>query len=124
MHANAKFSGLAARLHPGDLDGAVEDAHGLTDLIDEAASGFGQADASCVAVEENDAKVFLQRLYPSADARLTCAERERGTIEAEILSNGERSEERRVGKECVSKCRSRWSPYPEKKKNKHVTNYD
>ena len=89
MHANAKFSGLAARLHPGDLDGAVEDAHGLTDLIDEAASGFGQADASCVAVEENDAKVFLQRLYPSADARLTCAERERGTIEAEILSNGE-----------------------------------
>src|SRR3546814_14690821 len=26
-----------------------------------------------------------------------------------------RSEERRVGKECVSKCRSRWSPYPSKK---------
>src|SRR3546814_19712922 len=27
-----------------------------------------------------------------------------------------RSEERRVGKECVSTCRSRWSPYPSKKK--------
>src|SRR3546814_21188726 len=27
-----------------------------------------------------------------------------------------RSEERRVGKECVSSCRSRWSPYHEKKK--------
>src|SRR3546814_13413440 len=27
-----------------------------------------------------------------------------------------RSEERRVGKECVSTCRSRWSPYHEKKK--------
>src|SRR3546814_4818743 len=26
--------------------------------------------------------------------------------------NDERSEERRVGKECVSTCRSRWSPYP------------
>src|SRR3546814_14523036 len=25
--------------------------------------------------------------------------------------NGRRSEERRVGKECVSTCRSRWSPY-------------
>src|SRR3546814_6696105 len=24
---------------------------------------------------------------------------------------GQRSEERRVGKECVSTCRSRWSPY-------------
>src|SRR3546814_19454393 len=27
----------------------------------------------------------------------------------------QRSEERRVGKECVSKCRSRWSPYHYKK---------
>src|SRR3546814_19868674 len=25
--------------------------------------------------------------------------------------HGKRSEERRVGKECVSTCRSRWSPY-------------
>src|SRR3546814_17384454 len=25
-----------------------------------------------------------------------------------------RSDERRVGKECVSPCRSRWSPYPSK----------
>src|SRR3546814_11746513 len=31
-----------------------------------------------------------------------------------------RSEERRVGKECVSTCRSRWSQYHEKK-NKHET---
>src|SRR3546814_16200080 len=30
-----------------------------------------------------------------------------------------RSEERRVGKGCVSTCRSRWSPYPYKK-NKRV----
>src|SRR3546814_16787479 len=30
--------------------------------------------------------------------------------------SSERSEERRVGKECVSTCRSRWSPYHEKKK--------
>src|SRR3546814_13820280 len=29
-----------------------------------------------------------------------------------------RSEERRVGKECVSTCRSRWSPYHYKKKNR------
>src|SRR3546814_13680160 len=28
-----------------------------------------------------------------------------------------RSEERRVGKECVSTCRSGWSPYHQKKKN-------
>src|SRR3546814_12936275 len=32
-----------------------------------------------------------------------------------------RSEERRVGQECVSTCRSRWSPYPYKKKQKKTT---
>src|SRR3546814_1367571 len=36
------------------------------------------------------------------------------TIGANIIHGAEpmvRSEERRVGKECVSTCRSRWSPY-------------
>src|SRR3546814_11612703 len=32
-----------------------------------------------------------------------------------------RSEERRVGKECVSTCRSRWSPYHYKKKKKTIS---
>src|SRR3546814_18839949 len=33
------------------------------------------------------------------------------------VCHGARSEERRVGKECVSTCRSRWAPYHYKKKN-------
>src|SRR3546814_12040824 len=33
-------------------------------------------------------------------------------IAAILASADMRSEERRVGKECVSTCRSRWSPYP------------
>src|SRR3546814_14702393 len=33
-------------------------------------------------------------------------------IPAAFPTGGVRSEERRVGKECVSTCRSRWSPYP------------
>src|SRR3546814_14780939 len=37
-----------------------------------------------------------------------------------ILHHFSRSEERRVGKECVSTCSSRWAPY-HKKKNK-ITN--
>src|SRR3546814_12565555 len=28
-----------------------------------------------------------------------------------LVVDEQRSEERRVGKECVSQCRSRWSPY-------------
>src|SRR3546814_20582703 len=36
-----------------------------------------------------------------------------------LSAKGLRSEERRVGKECVSTCRSRWSPYHQKKTNKN-----
>src|SRR5881409_3037340 len=32
-----------------------------------------------------------------------------------------RSEERRVGKECSLTCRSRWSPYQQKKKESEIT---
>src|SRR3546814_11404697 len=38
-----------------------------------------------------------------------------------IIAVETRSEERRVGKECVSTCRSRWSPYHSKKKTKTTT---
>src|SRR3546814_18376015 len=34
----------------------------------------------------------------------------------ELFLRPVRSEERRVGKECVSTCRSRWGPYHKKKK--------
>src|SRR3546814_10611980 len=33
------------------------------------------------------------------------------TVDRVIATAADRSEERRVGKECVSTCRSRWSPY-------------
>src|SRR3546814_5533197 len=34
-----------------------------------------------------------------------------GTVAYSVAAPSLRSEERRVGKECVSTCRSRWSPY-------------
>src|SRR3546814_13161683 len=33
------------------------------------------------------------------------------TLATYMVEGRGRAEERRVGKECVSKCRSRWSPY-------------
>src|SRR3546814_15309589 len=36
------------------------------------------------------------------------------------LTDQDRSEERRVGKECVSTCRSRWATYHEKKKLQNI----
>src|SRR3546814_18903753 len=43
--------------------------------------------------------------------------------QGEGITGGQRSEERRVGKECVSTCRSRWSPChykPNKQNNKRI----
>src|SRR3546814_1484429 len=45
--------------------------------------------------------VFLPKSVP-------CGPRSTSTC---AMSKVSRSEERRVGKECVSTCRSRWSPY-------------
>src|SRR3546814_15697198 len=44
-----------------------------------------------------------------------------GTAVAMTIASGLRSEERRVGEECVSTCRSRGSPDPLKKKNLRTT---
>src|SRR3546814_12910370 len=58
-----------------------------------------------------------QLFHGSADIGLGCR---RGNHEYVLVMLGQtrrflgdvrRSEERRVGKECVSTCRSRWSPY-------------
>src|SRR3546814_13882513 len=67
----------------------------------------------------------IEEIEPAA--RDDAATRETAVViaEAQIVANGQplvgieaadqpvelRSEERRVGKECVSTCRSRWSPY-------------
>src|SRR3546814_19311545 len=45
------------------------------------------------------------------DALLQCTHQfDLATLAIALAARG-RSEERRVGKECVSTCRSRWSPY-------------
>src|SRR3546814_15885792 len=43
-----------------------------------------------------------------------------GGLERPLAQGGFRSEERRVGKECVSTCRSRLSPYLSKQKSVHT----
>src|SRR3546814_1478428 len=43
--------------------------------------------------------------------RCTASARRPAAARARTRTRKHRSEERRVGKECVSTCRSRWSPY-------------
>src|SRR3546814_18034933 len=70
--------------------------------------------------------LFTDKLLTEARGRFDdCTGQERAPILAARLPkiarpcpalDVRRSEERRVGKECVSTCRSRWSPYHYKKK--------
>src|SRR3546814_2120696 len=58
-----------------------------------------------------DTQQKYQNTYSSSSfpfPLLCCVQRRVQSFES---SFGRRSEERRVGKECVSTCRSRWSPY-------------
>src|SRR3546814_4133282 len=77
---------------------------------------FQQKTAYEVRISDWSSDVCSSDLSPSP-----CALADRGrygdfaaiaaTASPSPCAQGERSEERRVGKECVSTCRSRWSPY-------------
>src|SRR3546814_16094786 len=54
-----------------------------------------------------------------AAAALVAPDDARVATETVSFPGAHRSQERRVGKECVSTCSSRWSPYHQK--NKHQT---
>src|SRR3546814_3871740 len=64
-----------------------------------------------VFLDAGSGEAQLRRL----DGRYVAARARTNHYHVEFLSHEsfllERSEERRVGKECVSTCRSRWSPY-------------
>src|SRR3546814_12637524 len=102
----------STQLSPGEVQRRVIRAPGLTALFligdDErsrawlrqrqAALRELQAVGLVVNVESMAALTALRRLAP-------------GLILSPASGDDLRSEERRVGKECVSTCRSRWSPY-------------
>src|SRR3546814_10946941 len=76
------------------LDSAVNNLQSTMTNLTEARSRIEDVDFSA----ETTALAKAQILNQASTAMLAQA-------------NQSRSEERRVGKECVSTCRSRWSPY-------------
>src|SRR3546814_18915052 len=87
---------------------------GVPEEWDGAGADFS---AYVLALEEIDAADGAVSTIMSVNNSPVCAALLRyGTVEQKVrylkpLARGERSEERRVGKECVSTCRYRWSPY-------------
>src|SRR3546814_18263068 len=90
-------------------------AHPACDVVAESLVGVrigfvGHDFGLCVARQQRRGDLFAQGFRGPEPVR-------RGLRALEMqLRVVFRSEERRVGKECVSTCRSRWSPYHYKKK--------
>src|SRR3546814_16123129 len=90
---------------------------------DEALRLFQRRSNSVGGPGERDlAECFLQRVeFLPLAIELGAAQVESGRRLSDLLKDlSFRSEERRVGKECVSTCRSRCSPYHYKKKNNYI----
>src|SRR3546814_18400956 len=83
----------------------------LINLMQNAIKFAGQVGPIHLSLDTEDQEA---RLHVDDQGRgIAAADRERIFSKFERLQpeTTERSEERRVGKECVSTCRSRWSPH-------------
>src|SRR3546814_13698293 len=86
-----------------------------SDLASAGPRSAHASDLDIIGEDElsQDLQAFLQFLVlPTGEGEL----RDRRLVARLAARQLHRSEERRVGKECVSTCRSRWSPAHYKKK--------
>src|SRR3546814_6270032 len=110
-------------VHVGEGDGALELVRSFTGKEDEAGMGFGPFDGiraigRGIAEQSHDWTLVVVRaghrglLHPPTVRRpFVEAHAGRKAGSPRPVRRPLRSEERRVGKECVSTCRSRWSTY-------------
>src|SRR3546814_4372079 len=81
---------------------------------DVCSSDLRAPDVRCLPTTAQNARTEISRRLLSRDAgslRHGLRDRIVERDAADRAARRTRSEERRVGKECVSTCRSRWSPY-------------
>src|SRR3546814_17768202 len=93
---------------------------GIAAIVGIAIAEFGAAPARHPDLRRGEAPVAPFRTAPADDALQIDAiiRADIATLLLVVSRFAARSEERRVGKECVSTCRSRWSPCHFKKKKK------
>src|SRR3546814_18854468 len=100
---------------PGGPEAAAMEIYALCDAVaadrrqnprDDIMTALVQAELDGERLDDLELNLFFVTLVVAGN------ETTRNLINHSMLALIEhRSEERRVGNECVSKCRSRWSPY-------------
>src|SRR3546814_17695795 len=100
--------------------GVSSGAHAATvECTDTAGNPAGTAGSNAVACGDEAVAggwaVAIGRRAVAGDEAVAIGQAARAAGLASVSIGEGRSEERRVGKECVSACRSRWSHYPSKK---------
>src|SRR3546814_12810301 len=92
------------------LDRREDDVSIDPDVGQHATNGFFVAEVAALVVAQREERlVSVEELIREAVSHDGAGLEGQ---EAGVVLGTARSEERRVGKECVSTCRSRWSPYP------------
>src|SRR3546814_17710016 len=90
------------------------DSEGILDAAEPVGKVSSELDDSALLAElglEQDAEDDITKLrHVSSRAEKRAAEEIANREKCDDFEEFRRSEERRVGKECVSTCRSRWSP--------------
>src|SRR3546814_12855220 len=97
-----RISDWSSDVCSSDLGGDAADALGA----DGAARGLHPLDAAVAVLQETGDLAALDDVDAEGVGGAGIAPGDG------VVPRGARSEERRVGKECVSTCRSRWSPFP------------
>src|SRR3546814_16934391 len=101
------------RKHRKEREGILEKGYPGYD------TSFGWFNYSDREIAENVRKALGQG-FTALKLKVGAGDPERDIRRARLVREIIRSEERRVGKESVSTCRFRWSPYHKKNKNKQT----
>ena len=118
------FTGPDGLAHAEDIELKLN-ARGVSDMLKASGAEFsarsptaGANPRNTAATDPNDrgwhtgpARQFVITLSGSSEVEVSGGVHVLAGPGHINLIEDTRSEERRVGKECVSKCRSRWSPY-------------
>src|SRR3546814_13989376 len=111
-----RISDWSSDVCSSDLDDLRDQAHGL-ETLDTQIIEPGELDPPVVHGTDTLELLVLRQMQHGFAGhehrqRFLAGEPYRAIVIGDACRPGRRrSEERRVGKECVSTCRSRWSPY-------------